>query len=134
MSIESIMAATRAGLSYERLRLDAASKNIASANMPIAATATATRSQVTGAVGEFDTHIDQDAAFSVTEQPVATRAVHDPANPLADAKGMVHYPETDLVQEMTTLITASRGYEANVRAFNLLRSMVMKAMEIGGKG
>ena len=65
--------------------------------------------------------------------PVATHAVHDPGNPLADADGMVRYPEMDLVDEMTALMTASRGYEANVRAFNLLRGMVVKAFEIGAK-
>ena len=31
------------------------------------------------------------------------------------------------------MITASRGYEANVRAFNMLRAMVLKALEIGAK-
>jgi flagellar basal-body rod protein FlgC len=50
---------------------------------------------------------------------------------LADADGQVHYPEVDLVGEMTTLMAANRGYEANVRALNLLRSMVLKALEIG---
>jgi flagellar basal-body rod protein FlgC len=133
MSIESIMEATRAGLAYERMRLDVASRNIASANMPIAANTNATRAQVNGAAPNFGSQIGGEGNFSVTEQPVATRAVHDPSHPMADAKGMVHYPATDLVQEMTTLVTASRGYEANVRAFNLLRGMMMKAMEIGGK-
>lgn len=133
MSIESIMEATRAGLAYERMRLDVASRNIASANMPIAATATATRAQVDGAAPSFGSQVGAGGDLSVSEQPVATRAVHDPGHPMADAKGMVHYPATDLVQEMTTLVTASRGYEANVRAFNLLRGMMMKAMEIGAK-
>ncbi|MFA6985148.1 MAG: flagellar basal body rod C-terminal domain-containing protein [Arenimonas sp.] len=133
MSIESIMEATRAGLAYERMRLDVASRNIASANMPIAATTTATRAQVDGAAPSFGSQVGASGDFSVSEQPVATRAVHDPGHPMADAKGMVHYPATDLVQEMTTLVTASRGYEANVRAFNLLRGMMMKAMEIGAK-
>lgn len=132
MSIESIMDASRAGLSYERLRLDAASRNISAANMPIAPGAAATTAQVIGAPGGFAAHVGDDA-FEVQEQPIATRAVHDPSHPLADAQGMVHYPATDLVQEMTTLMTASRGYEANVRAFNMLRGMIMKAMEIGGK-
>jgi len=133
MSIESVMDATRAGLAYERLRLDVASRNIASANMPIAAAAGATRAQVSGAAPSFGSQLGVEDSFSVIEQPVATRAVHDPGHPMADAQGMVHYPATDLVQEMTTLVTASRGYEANVRAFNLLRGMLMKAMEIGGK-
>jgi flagellar basal-body rod protein FlgC len=129
MSVESVMEATRAGLAYERLRMEAASRNIASANVPVAANATATRTTASA----FDAHVDGQATTRLTEQPVATRAVHDPAHPLADAEGMVHYPATDLVEEMTSLMTASRGYEANVRAFNLLRGMVAKAFEIGAK-
>lgn len=133
MSIESIMEASRAGLSYERLRMDAASRNISVANMPLAPNAAATSAQVTGSSSAFGAHLGEDAGFEVQELPIATREVHDPGHPLADAQGMVHYPATDLVQEMTTLMTASRGYEANVRAFNLLRGMVMKAIEIGAK-
>jgi len=124
MSIESIVDATRAGLAYERLRLDAASRNVAAANVPIAADALATRSAVIGG-GDF--------AAQVAQEPIATRTVLDPNHPMADANGMVHYPETDMVQEMTTLMTASRGYEANVRAFNLLRGMMLRALEIGAK-
>lgn len=45
----------------------------------------------------------------------------------------MHYPAVDMVGEMTTLLTASRGYEANVRSFNVLRGMLLRAMEIGAK-
>ncbi len=127
MSIESIMDATRAGLTFERMRLDAASRNIAAANMPLAPDAAPTRADVSG----FGAHLD--GAGEMTEVPVGMRKVHEPGSPMADADGMVHYPATDLVHEMTTLMTASRGYEANVRAFNLLRGMVMKAIDIGAK-
>jgi flagellar basal-body rod protein FlgC len=50
---------------------------------------------------------------------------------MADANGMVHYPKVDLVAEMGTLVSASRGYEANLRAFNTLRNMLVSAMNIG---
>jgi flagellar basal-body rod protein FlgC len=33
--------------------------------------------------------------------------------------------------EMTDLITASRAYEANATAFDALKNMALKAMEIG---
>lgn len=128
MSIEAILEASRAGLDYERLRLDAASRNIANANVPLAPGAVASRLQA----ADFAGQLPADAA-SFAEQPVETRTVHDPGHPMADAEGRVHYPATDLVQEMTTLMTASRGYEANVRAFNLLRGMVLRALEIGAK-
>jgi flagellar basal-body rod protein FlgC len=127
MSIDSVMDASRAGLAYERLRLEAASRNIAASNVPLAADATATQAQA----GDFGQVLGGDA--SLQSAPVATRTVHEPGHPLADAQGMVHYPATDMVTEMTTMITASRGYEANVRAFNMLRAMVLKALEIGAK-
>lgn len=128
MSVESIMEATRVGLAYERLRMEAASRNIASSNVPLPADAVATRATA----GLFAGHLGG-APERLLDEPAATRAVHDPAHPLADAEGMVHYPDINLVDEMTSLMTASRGYEANVRAFNLLRGMVAKAFEIGAK-
>lgn len=128
MSVESIMEATRVGLAYERLRMEAASRNIASSNVPLPENASATRATT----GLFSGHLG-DAPARLIDEPAATRTMHDPAHPLADAEGMVHYPDIDLVEEMTSLMTASRGYEANVRVFNLLRGMVAKAFEIGAK-
>lgn len=125
MSIDAILEASRAGLDYERLRLDAASRNIASANVPLAPGTQGLRLDGGGFAGALES--------DGTATPVATRTVHDPGHPMADDEGRVHYPATDLVQEMTTLMTASRGYEANVRAFNLLRGMVLRALEIGAK-
>lgn len=129
MPIESVLDAARAGLAYERLRMDAASRNIAAANVPLAPGETAKTWQVGAA--PFDAHVGGGAVLST--QPSATRSVHDPAHPNADAQGMVAYPAVDMVTEMTTLMSASRGYEANVRAFNLLRGMTLRALEIGSK-
>ncbi len=132
MSIDAIMEASRAGLAYERLRMEAASKNIAAANMPLAKNVSPVRAEVLNKSQSFGQYVAGNLV-QVNQTNAATRAVHDPGHPMADAQGMVHYPATDLVQEMTTLMTASRGYEANVRAFNLLRGMTMKAIEIGAK-
>lgn len=123
MGIDAIMDASRAGLQNERLRLDQASRSIASANQPIAPAALQRTAEggFAAALAEGDGSI------------VATRQVFDPKHPLADAQGMVHYPQVDMVSEMTTMLTASRGYEANVRSFNILRGMVLRALEIGAK-
>jgi len=42
------------------------------------------------------------------------------------------YPAINPVNEMVTMITATRAYEANVAALNAARVMAMKALEIGG--
>lgn len=130
MPIDAITDAARAGLAYERLRMDAASRNIAAANVPLAPDVDASRSTVVGAPGDF---ADALSSPQLGRESLSTRQVHEPGSPLADAKGMVRYPAIDLVQEMTSLLGASRGYEANVRAFNLLRGMLAKALEIGSR-
>lgn len=128
MSMDAILEVSRAGLDYERMRMDAASRNIASANVPLAPGAVAAAAQAP----DFASKLAESNGLSADPLP-ATRTVHDPDHPMADAQGRVHYPAIDLVSEMTTLMTASRGYEANVRAFNLLRGMVLRALEIGAK-
>jgi flagellar basal-body rod protein FlgC len=124
MGIEMIMEASRAGMQNERLRMDQSSRNIALANTPVSPQALQQRQAVSFAskMGEPDSTV-----------PQATRTVRDPSHPMADARGFVHYPAVDMVQEMTTMLTASRGYEANVRSFNVLRSMVLRALELGAK-
>lgn len=130
MPVESILDAARAGLSYERLRLDIASRNIAGANVPIQAGQAATQWRIDALPSNFRQMVD---ATAMSAQPAEVREVHDPGHPLADANGNVRYPATDMVGEMTTLMTASRGYEANVRSYNLLRSMMLRALELGAK-
>jgi flagellar basal-body rod protein FlgC len=127
MSIDSILEASRIGMQNERLRLDLASKSVALANQPI----DPRNLQADGS--GFASTLMAGGMTSEELKAIGTRTVLDPGHPLADAEGRVHYPAVDMVQEMTTLMTASRGYEANVRSFNVLRGMVMRALEIGAK-
>lgn len=119
MSHDAIFAVSRAGLDYERMRLEAAAHAIAVADTPIPPGQAARVSNISG----FG------AAAGISQHQ---RLVHDATNPMADSHGMVHYPNIDMAQAMTTLISASRAYEANVRAFNALRSMELDALDIGG--
>lgn len=114
MNQDSILAVSRQGLDIERARLEAAARAIEMANTPIRPGAA----------------LRAGASFDAKAHP-AEREVRDPTNPMADANGMVHYPAIDLVGEMSTLISATHGYEANVRAFNVLRGMQLEALSIG---
>jgi flagellar basal-body rod protein FlgC len=59
------------------------------------------------------------------------RLVHDPANPLADAQGMVRYPDIDMGDQMTQLMIAQRGYEANLSVIDRARDAYQQALSIG---
>lgn len=56
---------------------------------------------------------------------------YDPGHPDADAEGYVAMPNVNVVSEMVNMISASRSYEANVTAMNAMKSMAVKALEIG---
>lgn len=138
MVIDSILAATRFGLEFERMRLEAASHNIAVADTPISPGSHARLMQVTaGGSAHFGevlgvTNTGAQAEPLMVSTDASTRMEHDPGDPSADKQGMVSYPRVDMVSEMSTLIEADRAYEANVRAFNALRSMALHALDIGG--
>jgi len=57
--------------------------------------------------------------------------VYDPSHPDADADGMVHMPNVNVVEEMVDMMTAARSFEANTQAFQTLRDMVAQAINIG---
>ena len=59
------------------------------------------------------------------------KMVFEPGHPDADEQGMVKYPDINMVEEMANLMTAQRGYEANVSTIDAVKSMYNKALEIG---
>ena len=67
---------------------------------------------------------------AVGNDPSPGRRVYDPGHPDADAQGYVTLPNVNPVTEMVDLITASRGYEANVTALNSAKQMFQKALDI----
>ena len=71
------------------------------------------------------------AVQGVVEDATPPRSVYDPGHPDADERGYVLMPNVDLIEEMVTLITASRAYEAGVTALQTLRGMAERAIGIG---
>jgi flagellar basal-body rod protein FlgC len=57
--------------------------------------------------------------------------VYDPGHPDADADGNVRLPNVNLVEEMVDMISASRSFEASAQAFNTVRDMAIRALDIG---
>ena len=66
----------------------------------------------------------------IVDDPSPPRQVYDPGNPDADKQGYVTLPNVNPVTEMVDLITASRGYEANVTAMNAAKQMFSKTLDI----
>lgn len=125
--------AVRFGLNYEKLRLEAASYNLAIANVAIQNNQNSAGLSVSVVASPFANALGLPVVVSQTENMDEFRKVHDPLNPNANIDGDVLYPNIDPTHEMTTLVSATRAYEANVRAFNTMHQMSSKALEIGGR-
>ncbi len=56
---------------------------------------------------------------------------YEPDNPLADAEGYVKYPDIDLGDQMTELMMAQRGYQANVAVIERAKDAYQAALQLG---
>ena len=67
----------------------------------------------------------------IVEDPSDFKLVYDPTHPDANADGYVEMPNVDLIQEMADAMAASQAYSASVTAFNVLKQVAAKGLEIG---
>jgi flagellar basal-body rod protein FlgC len=53
-----------------------------------------------------------------------------PGHPDADAQGYVAFPRVDPAEEMVDLMSASRGYQANVAAISAVKDMIARSIDL----
>ena len=132
------------GLSVQRTRMNVTSSNLANAETTrtVEGGAYKRRSAVVAAVPLSETfeEIFGDAlhdqthgaqVMSIEKDSAPGRLVYDPEHPDSNAEGYVEMPNVNVINEMVNMLTASRGYEANVTAVKAIKSMAQSAMEIG---
>ena len=136
------------GMSAQRLRMDIAAENVA--NMQ------STRTEAGGTYRRKDVVLEsygggtfKDALRSasrgqgfqsigagvrvadIIEDDREFKKVYNPDHPDADEEGYVNMPNVDVLKETVDSMSATRSYEANVTAFNAIKLMAQKALEIG---
>ncbi|MFN3865155.1 MAG: flagellar basal body rod protein FlgC [Demequina sp.] len=118
------------GMGVHRKWLDAVSDNLANINTVRSTDEEAFRARYivaqSNGVEAGGVHV-VGAAFGSAEG----RLVYEPANPLADEDGYVRYPDIDMSSQMTQLIMAQRGYQANAAVIDRARDMYSSALTIG---
>lgn len=152
MAFLSSMSIAGSGLTAQQLRLDVISENITNINT--------TRTESGGAyhrkVVVFEAQDGKDSfrmalansrgrsmansgyntaggvqVTNILEDTSEARLVFDPTHPDANEEGYVELPNVELVKEITDAMAATQAYSANVTAFNTLKAVAAKALEIG---
>ncbi len=68
---------------------------------------------------------------TIVESQADLLPVYDPTHPDANEDGYVMYPNVNATEERIDLLAASNAYEANLTALGIVKSLALKALEIG---
>jgi flagellar basal-body rod protein FlgC len=132
-------------MDVQQARLEAASLNLANSNTtaapgtqpyrPLEVVVHSVKSAATTTfIGDAPTasaSLPKPVAAQMVPTDAAPRLVYNPGHPDADARGFVSLPGVDPIASMLDLISISRGYEANLRAFDVTRSLLQKTLDLG---
>lgn len=139
MDFLSVFEISASGMDFQRARMEALAMNVANAQTTRSANGQGYKAleAVASTDLSFNTLIGNGPQLNgvgdirMVEKNIEDKMVHKPDHPDADAQGYVYMPDINPVDEMLNMMTATRGFEANVKVFNAAKSMALKALEIG---
>ncbi len=137
MSYDQIYAIASQGMTVEKMRVDVVANNIANQHTLMSSDGTGFQPMQVIATAkpftEYLNNIEDGGLESVAVVPenLPPNKVYQPGHPSADKQGYVTYPGISTVDEMTTLMRASRAYEANIKIINTAHSLYLQALTIG---
>lgn len=135
MSLFNVFQVSSSAMTAQSMRLNAVASNLANADSVISSDGKPYRAkqvvfQATpmGNTGDLSKGV---RVTQVVEDAAPPRMVYDPKNPAADEKGYVAFPNVNVVEEMTNMISASRSYQTNVEVMNTAKTMLLRTLNIG---
>lgn len=153
MGYMDTLAISASGMTAERLRMDVVANNLANVNttrtpsggpfrrQEVSLTPKGTSfGETLAGLSDADSDGGEDGSgdigggvqvSGIVPDTRPFKRVYEPGHPDADKQGYVSLPNVDTVTEMVDMMSATRAYEANVSAVGAVKSMAMKALEIG---
>ena len=121
------------GLKVQKLRLNVAATNIANAEVtrtieggPYIAQNVVVRAVP---ISEKEPYLQKVEVVEIRDDPLPFKEVYDPHHPDADERGIVKYPNVDIITEMVELLSAGRAYEANVTVLSSTKNIIGKILD-----
>lgn len=146
MAFMNSMSIVGSGMTAQQLRLDIIAENITNLNttrteaggpyrrklvvmeeQPLSPFRTILQERLNGVRG-------QGGGVRVTEiaeDDTPFKMVYDPTHPDANEDGYVELPNVDVVMEMADAMAANQALSADITAFNVLKTVAAKGLEIG---
>jgi len=144
MSLSNIFDVAGSGMNAQSVRLNTTASNIANANTassssgetyrgrhPVFSAVQASMLSDRYGVGQDTPEATGVKIDGIIESAAPLQPRYEPANPKANEDGYVYYPNVNIVEEMTNMISASRSFQVNVEVMNAAKQMVQRVLTLG---
>jgi flagellar basal-body rod protein FlgC len=139
MSFRDIANIAGSAMNAQSVRLNTIASNLANADTAASSAAEVYRARKPVFAAVFDRSGVEAGALpgarvqvlDVVQSTEPVRESYEPDNPLANAEGVVFYPNVNSVAEMTDMMSASRAFETNVEVLGRLKAMQQSLLRLG---
>lgn len=139
MSFRDIANIAGSAMNAQSVRLNTIASNLANADTAASSAAEVYRARKPVFAAVFDRSGVETGALpgarvqvlDVVQSTEPVRESYEPDNPLANAEGVVFYPNVNSVAEMTDMMSASRAFETNVEVLGRLKAMQQSLLRLG---
>lgn len=140
MSFDSIYRIAGSAMNAQTVRLNTVASNLANADSAAdsADNAYQARKPVFAAIygnGSLQRGVGMEGAqvqvLDVVNAGREPQRRYEPGNPLADRDGYVYYPDVNVIEEMTDMMSATRSFETSVEVLNRVKSMQSGLLRLG---
>jgi len=69
--------------------------------------------------------------LGIVESDAPLQRRYEPDHPMASEEGYVFYPNVNVVEEMTDMLSASRSFQTNVEVMNTAKQMMQRVLTLG---
>ncbi|PMP68188.1 MAG: flagellar basal body rod protein FlgC [Thermodesulfobacterium geofontis] len=134
MNLLKIYQIVGSGLLAQRVRLNIAATNIANSQVTRTVEGGPYRAKVVvlkaTPISEKYPELKAVKIEKIADDPSPFKEVYDPGHPDADERGIVKYPNVDVITEMVELLSAGRAYEANLTVLSTAKSMILRTLDL----
>tara|TARA_R110002095_G_scaffold97941_4_gene85993 strand:+ start:1155 stop:1595 length:441 start_codon:yes stop_codon:yes gene_type:complete len=145
MSLTNIFNIAGSGMSAQSIRLNTVASNIANADS-VSSSMDATyrarqpvfamvQEQVMAAMAGDNKSVSGAGigvqVTGIVESDAPLRKQYEPNHPMADDEGYVFYPNVNVVEEMTNMMSASRSFQTNADIMGTAKDMMKRVLQLG---
>jgi flagellar basal-body rod protein FlgC len=144
MSLNNIFDVAGSGMNAQSVRLNTTASNIANADTASSSTEEVYRARhpvfkasYNQMLGHSNNGLNSQeeaagvAVLGIVESEAPLQQRYEPDHPMANEEGYVYYPNVNVVEEMTNMISASRSFQMNVDVMNSAKQMMQRVLSIG---